>query len=537
MKVTRVFMVALLIAICGLMVTFIPISAIIGMAQTLTIAIRNWDYDTLDPHISDFTQVTWMVNCYTDTLVRQAPDGSFYPGLAKSWEVSEDGKVWTFRLREGVIFHDGTPWNAAAMLANITRILAPETRSKRFATAFKDLEKASALDEMTVELRFSKPKPTFLQIISDPLFGWLSPTAFLNPANQETHKKLVGTGPWILAEEVYQQKVVFVRNPAYQWGSEYAVHQGPPYIETLVWRFIPEAETRLVALQRGEVDFIDEVPVEYVAALKADPRFDVIIQPRSGMGQQHHLNVTKPPLDDIRVRKAIIYATDREAIVNALFQGVYLPLYGPLMHASPYYNPAVETMYRYDPEKAIQLLEEAGWTIVGSDGFRYNKEGKRLEIDFVAFPGFLAEAPAEMVQAMLAQVGIKMNITVTTGAEMMASCAMCPSPWHSCVVGSSGIDIVSRMYWFGHSSQICTGRNFPHFASAEMDAVIETAMTTLDEKEREAAVKRFQIIWMENALSNPLFSIASVYAYNTRISGITVHLTGTPVFYDARVVK
>lgn len=527
----------------GALAMFLAVGAlvvlgVVGVAadDAVTVAIRNWDYDTLDPHISDFTQVTWMVKCYTDVLVRQGDDGSFYPGLAESWEASEGGKVWVFNLRPGVTFHDGTPWNADALIRNIDRILDPATRSKRFATVFEDITAYEEVDELTVRLTFAEAKPTFLQIVADPLYGWLSPTAFEDPANRATHEKLVGTGPWVLAREDYQSRVVFERNPDYTWGPEYRSHQGPPAIETLIWRFIPEAETRLAALQVGEIDFMDEVPMEQVQNLQAHQDFEVLIQARAGMAQQHHLNVQKPPTDELAVRQAINYATDQEALVDSLFFGVYFPVYGPLMQASPYYNPEVENYYPYDPEKAVQLLEDAGWTL-GRDGVR-QKDGQRLEVEFVSFPGYMAEAPAEMVQAMLAEVGIRLNITVTTGAEMMSSCAMHPSVWHSCVVGSSGMDIVSRMYWFAHSAQIGVGRNFPKFDDPYMDALIETAMTTTDEAEREAAAKEYQIIWVENALSNPLFAIASVYGFNeSRIQDVKIHIGGSPVFYDASIVE
>jgi len=525
--------------LCWLMIVLLlAVSPALAAADenTLRVTFRAWDYDTLDPHVTNFTQVWWMLHIWTDTLVRQGDDGLFYRGLAESWEAQDDGRVWIFYLREGVTFHDGTPWNAAAMIANIDRVLDPETKSKQFADAFDDIVSYEAVDEMTVKLTYSVPKATILQTFADSVCAWLSPTAFGNPANTEPHQKLVGTGPWILVQEIRGQRIEWKANPNYAWGPDFAEHQGPPYIDRIVFSFVIEDETRLTALLAGETDFIVEVPTTQVEVLEANPDFYVILKSRPGAAQQHHFNVLKPPTDELAVRQACIYATDQEAIVNAVFQGVHPPAYGLLMPAAPYYNSEIESMYPFDPDMARQILTDAGWVDTNGDGVR-EKNGKDLVIEFVSFPGFLAEAPAEMVQGYLADVGIKFNITVTTGSEMMTTCAACcPGPWNSCVVGSSGIDTIDRLYRFGHSAMIGTS-NYNKLGDPEMDRLIDICRTTTDEAEREAAAKEFQVLWNEYALSNPLFAIANVFGVSNRVQGIRVQIGGAPIFYDAKIVK
>ena len=525
---------------CWLVVTVVALAMLvswIGVAngETLRVTFRAWDYDTLDPHVTNFTQVWWMLNIWTDTLVRQADDGSFHPGLAKSWEALDEGRVWIFHLRDGVTFHDGTPWNAAAMIANIDRVLDPETKSKQFADVFNDLVSYEALDDMTVKLTFSKPKATLLQMLSASVCAWLSPTAFSNPANTETHQKLVGTGPWILTKEIRGQRIEFRANPNYAWGPDFAEHQGPPYIENLIITFAIEDETRLTALLAGETDFIVEVPTTQVEMLESHPDFYVIIKSRPGAAQQHHFNTLLPPTNELAVRQACIYATNQVAIVESLFQGIHPPAYGLLMPASPYYNPSVEKMYPYDPDKARQILTDAGWIDTDGDGIR-EKNGQELVINFVSFPGYLAEAPAEMVQGYLAEVGIKFNITVTTGSEMMTSCAACPGEWNSCVVGSSGVDTIDRLYRFAHSDMIGTS-NYNKFGDPEMDRLIDICRTTTDETERAEAAELVQVLWNAHALSNPLFAIANVFGVSKRVQGIRVEIGGAPIFYDARIVE
>jgi peptide/nickel transport system substrate-binding protein len=502
----------------------------------MNITFRAWDYDTIDPHVTNFTQVWWMLSIWTDTLVRQAPDGSFRPGLASRWESSDSGRVWVFTLRDGVEFHDGTPWDAAAMVANIKRVLDPATKSKQFANIFKDIVSYEATDPMEVTLTFSVPKATMLQLISHSVAAWLSPTAFSNPANTEIHQLLVGTGPWVLKKEIRGQEIIFEANPDYAWGPDFYDHQGPPYIQNLHFSFIVESETRLTAFLTGETDFIEEVPTSQVAAVNANPDFRTVGGVRPGAAQQHHFNTQLAPTNELAVRQACIYATDREAIVAALFQSVHVPAYGLLMPASPYYNKDIETMYTYDPDKARQLLTDAGWVDTDNDGVR-EKNGSELVIEFRSYPGFMAESPAEMVQGYYAEVGIKLSITVVTGSEMMTSCAQCcPGPINSCIVGSSGIDTIDRLYRFGHSAMIGTS-NYNKLGDPEMDRLINICLTTLDEAEREAAAKQVQVLWNQYALSNPLFAISNTFGVSNRIADVKIEIGGGPIFYDAKIVS
>ena len=504
--------------------------------DTVTVCLRSWDYDTIDPHVTNFTQVGWMTPVFTDTLVSQDVDGNFYPGLAKSWESKDLGKVWIFHLREGVKFHDGTPWNAEAMIENIDRVLDPATQSKFDATLYEDVETYEAVDPMTVRLVFSEPKATFLQKMADSFMGWLSPTAFNNPENKKISDKLVGSGPWVLVDEQRGQRIEFRKNEDYNWAPEFFEHQGPPYIEKLVFRFVEEDETRFAGFLKGEFDLISEVPTTQIESVKKKEGFRILSQKRPGIAQVHHLNVTKSPTDELAVRRAIIYATDQESIVQAVFQGVHPPAYGLLMPASPYYNEEIEDMYPYSPEKAKQLLEEAGWVDSDNDGIR-EKNGEELELIFQAFPGYLAERPAEMVQAMLRQVGVKFDVNVVSGSEMMTTCAKDPSPIHSCVVGQSGVGVVQSIYQFGHSNSLGTN-NYPHVDDAEIDQLINIARTTPNEAVRETAMKEVQRLWMKNALSNPIFAISNTFGVNNRLQNITFDITHVgPVFYDAEIVE
>ena len=528
----------LLLLLIGVLLT-VSGTGILGLAaptdNTVTIAIRNWDYDTLDPHVSTFTQSWWMINHFTDTLVYMGPDGGFSPALASSWEAIDGGKEWVFHLRDGVTFHDGTPWNAQALVDNFGRILDPETNSLSFINKLKGLQSTEIIDALTIKLVFEEPNAGFLLTISQPGSGFISPTAFNDPANVKSQDKLKGTGPFILSEEVYQQRVTMRRNPDYAWGPDFMDHQDAAYLDELVWRFIPEDETRLVALLTGEVDAIAEVPSVEVETLEADPGFQILFFEKPGIGQVYHLNSKLFPTDELAVRQAINYAIDQDTISEVIFKGLRPPSYGLLMRPSPYYNWDIEDMYSYDPEKAIEVLEAAGWVdpTGGGTGTRV-KDGKLLSLNFVTYPGFVAESPAEMAQAMLRKVGIQMNITVLTGGAMMQQAGMVNSVWNSCVCGDSMADIATAMYWYTHSDMIGMF-NFAHYSTPEIDALIDTAFQTTDEAEKDRVLKEVQRIWMEQALCAPTVAATMVWGANSSLGGVKFLIDGTPSFYDAKV--
>jgi len=498
-----------------------------------TVAIRNWDYDTIDPHVSAFTQSWWMINCFTDTLVSMGPDGGFYPLLASSWEAFEDGKVWVFYLAEGITFHDGTPWNVDALIANFERVRNPETKSLWFVDKIRDIETMEAIDDMTVRLTFETPKPGFLITISQPGSGFISPTAFQDPANTKAEDKYVGTGPFILVEEIYQQRVTMEKNTDYDWTPSYMKHQGAPLLDTLIWRFIPEDETRLAALLTGEVELIAEVPSAEMDTLESDPNYEILFFNKPGVAQVYHLNATISPTNDLAVRQAMNYAIDQETISTAIFQGARPPAYGLLMPASPYYNAEIEDMYPYDPDKAVEVLEAAGWVdpTGGGTGTRM-KDGELLIVDFITYPGFVAEAPAEMAQAMLRKVGIQMNITVLTGGAMMEEGGKLDSTCNSVVCGDSSVDTAMELYYFCHSDMLGV-YNFAHYSTPEIDALIDEALATTDMAKKEANVKAVQRIWMEQALLTPTVCATMVWGTAAELQDVAFTPDGTPVFYDA----
>jgi len=288
-------------------------------------------------------------------------------------------------------------------------------------------------------------------------------------------------------------------------------------------------------LLAGEVNVIAEVPSEVVEQLKTDPGYGILFFRKPGIGQPFHLNSKLFPTNELAVRQAINYAVDQETISQVIFNGTRPPAYSLFTPPSPYYNSDLEDMYSYDPEKAVEVLEAAGWMdpTGGGTGTRV-KDGKLLVFDFCCYPGFVAEAPAEMVQGMLRKVGIQMNITVLTGSAMMQQGAAVDSVWNSVVCGNSTIDTANELYRRVDSKMIGLS-NYSHYSTPELDALIETALQTTDEAVKEANCKEVQRIWMEQALCLQTVESTMVWGIDASVSGIKFAADGTPIFYDVKM--
>ena len=504
-------------------------------SNTLTVAIMAWDYDTIDPHVSSFRESQYMIMCYCDTLFRlNAEDGAIYPGLAESWESQENSTVWEVHLREGVTFHDGTPWNAQAFVANIYRVLDPGTKSKAFASKIQTLERMQIVDSMTVKLHFAAPYGTFPTAMSEGYFGFLSPTAFFNPENTETADKLVGTGPFKLVKSDYREEVVFERNPNYTWGpEEYIDHKGPASIDKIVFHFIPEDAARVLALRSGQVDWIDYVPTTDVPTIMENPNTTISTTIPCGWGHMIHINVQQAPTDELAVRQALSLAIDREALNQALFSGLNVPLHGIEEPGSSYTNPAVmeNPYFYYDLERAGKLLTQAGWIDTDGDGIR-EKNGEDLFIRIIVPDEYIAIAPAEFVQAEWRKVGGRMTVDAVSGPAMMTEIPRLGTPYNGAVRSTHRVDVPGVYARYCLSSGMGTA-NYSHYSSPELDLLINTALGATDVNVRRQALYEVQEIIADEMLIIPLFGAVQQRGTTSRLHGVQFLANSVPVFWAA----
>ena len=324
------------------------------------------------------------------------------PRLAESWEVSPDGKVYTFHLRKGVKFHDGTPFNAEAVVFNFRRVIDPDFEHYKEGTAslrnapLRYLKEVRAAGEHTVELVLDRPWAHFVDQLSTTLPSGLplmmSPASVKEWGNEDVNLHPVGTGPFKLQEYDPGIKTVLVRNDDY-WNRPL------PHLDRIIFFITAEASTRVTALESGEVEMITAIPADRVEDLR-DAGFKIIMPDRMNLVWFFSLNQDDENLSDVRVRQAINYAIDREKIANELLRDTAMPVWRMVPGTSSLFDPDSRA-YPYDPERARSLLAEAGKT----EGFETTLQvptGGSYMIDPVGI--------AEWVQRDLAAVGIKVNI-------------------------------------------------------------------------------------------------------------------------------
>ncbi len=358
----------------------------------------------IDPHVNASSELGIPLTSVYDTLVYQDPaHGEFVPGLAESCKISDDGKTYTFTLRRGVKFHDGTPLNAVAVRANLDRIANPATQSQKAIFMLGPYKDAEVVDDLTIAIHLGQPFAPLLDGLSQVYLGIASPKA-LDRWGKDYQLHQVGTGPFMFKEYVPKDHLTLVRNPDYRWGPSIWENRGPAYLDEVTFRFYEDPATRALALESGQVQVMGEVPAQDVDRLTAGGKFALHAVSIPGQPLQLFLNTHRAPTDDLRVRQALLYATDRAAIVKTIFWDRSPVAFGPLTAATIGYDPSVMSLYPSSPDKAKQLLDEAGWRL-GPDGIR-QKDGKRLQVDAVLMSfGFVPET-AQLLQAQWAQVGV-----------------------------------------------------------------------------------------------------------------------------------
>ena len=482
---------------------------------------------TMDPRVAGATHA-WRLfyNIFDPLVVFDQESGEFLPGLATEWTLSDDNLTYTFKLREGVTFHDGTPFDGEAVKYTFDSILDPELKSLTAIGYLGPYDHTNVVDPLTIEVVFREPYAPFLNNLAHSVLSPVSPTA-AEEMGVDFGLSPVGTGPFIFQEWQQQESMTLVRNPDYNWPIAAYQHEGPAYLDEVVVRFILEATTLMGTLQNGESDIIDAVLPQEVVNLQGDSNYQVFLPAVPGSPQVLPLNAAKAPTDDIAVRQAILYALDMDTIIDTLWYGTRKAAQGPLSSPTIGYNPAVEEMYPYDPARAAALLDEAGW-VPGADGIR-EKDGQRLYLEYLTFSGVQGQA-GELIQAYLLEAGMEVNLQQVEYAAMAA--AFLAGEHNIARVYFSHTDpvVLTTLY---HSRNI-PGTNFNRTMKEdpELDAMLDEATAELDADARIEKYHAIQEYIMEQAITVPLWEEVVLWGATAQVQGIHFQPLGGVWFYD-----
>jgi len=484
--------------------------------KRLIIAISS-EPDTLD--ISKMTWATTILADIYDTLVTQDPVTlEFKDGLAERWEVSEDGLKWTFYLKKDARFHDGTPVNASAIAWSLMKL--KEGPSAYMVDA---IEKIETPDPYTLVFIMKRPDANLLWNLATVYMCIMSPSAYQKYGEEYGTKYAVGSGPFILKEWIKGERMVVVRNPEYKWGPSWCKNRGPAYIDEIVYRIVPEETTRIMMFEAREVDMLLEVPPHKAKEYEKNPDVTVLSGPGYGtycLWFNHEVwpwNTT----DGIIIKKAIAYAIDREAIAEHVFFGYADPAYVLLPPVVPEHDIPEEYHFKYDPEYAKKLLEEAGWIDVDGDGVR-EKNGRKLILKCLAHDASEIVKTIEVVQEQLAKIGIKIEIEVydwtTFHDKLRAGVQQMYIRWWYW----PNADILD---WFFHSRMI-PFPNHSRFNDTEFDRMLEYAMKAPTWEERVARFKNCHIYAIQKVVWVPIVYPRIIAAFYNYVTGVKMGIWG-----------
>jgi peptide/nickel transport system substrate-binding protein len=452
----------------------------------------------LDPHTTNATAIRNMLENVYDTLVMFDSQLRIVPALAESWEASEDGLVWTFRLRPDVTFHNGDPLTAADVAFSINRIKDPAVASPR-ADDFAVVENIETPDDHTVVLTLSEPFSPLLSKLAHSLNVIVSQDVV--EENGDLQNAVIGTGPFQFSEYLPQTRLVLERFENY-WGQDEAGNP-LPYLDGITFQFYPDPTARTTAVQTGNADWIEYVPAADVQVLQAVPDVEVV-GGLSANFRSLYLNVTQPPFDDARVRQAISYAIDEQAIVDlALFGTGGVPVTGTTIPASNYYGIEGSPYVGRDIERARALLAEAGL----ENGFSFDL--------YVTSTYDFLRTPAEIIQANLAEIGVNTNIVAEDWSIYLPK--VLNHEFQATILGESGQsdpdDFLFNVFYTDN------GGNLGQFSDPELDALLEEGRRVSGQEERRAIYLQAQERILEQAPHVFLFHSAQYEAHRDNVKG------------------
>jgi peptide/nickel transport system substrate-binding protein len=523
---------ASLLAACGVSPGSTGGAATGKAGGTMTVGIPSAP-DTLDPGATGLALTLLMSMAIFDPLVwwLPTPDGKgsrFVPGLATSYTVSDDASVYTFKLRDDVVFHDGTKFDATAVKATYDHIVDPATKSKSGLGALGPYKETKIIDPYTVEISFTAPNAGFMHQQAAGNFGIASPTALKKYGATGFGSHPVGSGPFKFESYATGDSLTLVKNAKYKWAPA-ALATGAAKLDKLVFRIITDDSGRYNGLQSGQVNMAMNLPPNDISVASKSSKYKQLTIPSIGTPIGMPINVTRPPTDDPLVRQAIMFAVDQETLVKSVLFGVDKAAHSVLTPITPGYSKPSAGLYDYNPSKAKALLEQAGWT--GSGAVR-TKGGKKLELEIILYSGSGMELAVQYVVSELNKVGFSATTVVQPFATAQQSFN---SGQHNLgAFGYYGTDPYLLNIWV-NSDAIKAGFNWSHYNNPSVDAAIAKANATADDSSRNAQYAAVSETLMKDAMYLPLWDVSDAFTVASSVGGLHDTLNGYITFHSATV--
>ena len=474
-------------------------------AKEVTFAV-SLSLETLDPYNTNSTLNQAAGKAYYEGLYEFDQELKLLPKLATGYEVTPDGLAYTFKLRSGIKFHDGTDFAADSVKASLDRVANPENKLARYSQ-FNRIAKTEIIDAQTIRVTLKEPFSAFINALAHPTAMMIS-SAALTKYGKDIGLNPVGTGPFKFVEWKPAEYLKVAKFEGY-W------QKGLPKIDTLIFRTVTDNNTRAAVMQTGEAQFAFPIPYEQVAILSKNDKLDVIDATNSIMARYMSMNTQVKPFNDLRVRQAINYAINKQALAKVAYAGYATPMDGVVPQGVEYAHKS--GAWPFDPKKAKALLAEAGYP----NGFEttlwsaYN-DGTSVKV-------------AQFLQQQLTQVGIKTTVEILEAGQRVERVNQVKTVEEAKV----------RLYYAGWSSS--TGEadwalrpllatpsmppvasNTAYYSNPKVDADIMRALTTTNRDEKIALYKEAQELIWNDAPWAFLVTANNVYVRSKKLSGVYV---------------
>lgn len=479
---------------------------------------------TLDPHASPSAVTFQITSSVAESLLYLTADRELVPWLAESYEAAPDGTSYTFTLLQGVTFQDGDPFNAESVKANFDRIVDPDFQAGGALSALAGYTGTDTPDEYTATVNFETAYAPFLIYAAGGTLAMVSPKA-VEELGDQFGTQIVATGPFKVESYTAKDNTTIVKWDEYNRQAPWSDREGSPYLDRIVFKFIPEAGTRVTTVETGETQLINVVPSQDLPRLEENEEIQVTKTPWVGVPRILMINTQLAPTDDVNVRKAVSLAIDRQALVDTVFAGIGEVAIGMLTKVM-LDDPSLQQPY--DPEQAKQLLENAGWT--GGDGEAREKNGEKLTfiLNVVDYGGG-APPEAQLIQANLIDVGFDCQIKAQARAPWYEDNYNCATHGPLMFLRSGDYDGLYAMF---HSSNIGANFNFACVDDPDIDAMLEQGRAETDPTARRDIYLQLEQKLADMAVAAPLVDEYAVWAGSAAIQGIGFNGFTYPVFGD-----
>lgn len=499
-------------------------------------------HTNLYPPAGGFYPNGGVLNQITDKLTYQNPQTlEIEPWIAQSWEVNADATEYTFRIRPGVTFSDGTPLDAAAVAKNFDTFgLGNKELKQPVSEVVNNYDRSEVLDPLTVKFYFKKPSPGFLQGTSVIGSGLVSLKTLELPFEQlGDATKIIGSGPFVVEAETLGKTLDLKVREDYNWGPARLAHQGRAHLDGVKYIITGEDSVRIGALIAGQADFIRQIQA-YDEPQVETQGFAILAPGTRGVNNSVVFRPDNPLVADVKVRKALSLATNREEIVSTLFSKNYPPATSIIASTAIGYVDQSDKL-AFDVEKAKALLDEAGFKL-GADGVR-EKDGQKLVLTaYESLPQPQNRATLQLVAQQWEKVGVKLTVLAgDSGSRTVDDLDPLKTPVAPAMVGRADPDVIKSQYYPKNRDVLRqkggASDKVQNFVDDRLNAILDEIASEPSREKRLKAVADAQAYVLDQAYAIPIFEEPQAFAAAPYVKGVAFEAVGRPSFYGVWLDK